>query len=258
MATIYPHFIFKENIKEVIPFYEDIFETKIKKDIFDAQANLIYSVIRNEENVILISEEEEWEESGNQLEFLLKVNSIEKAEEIYKKLAFEGKIITKFSRRYWAPAYAKVIDKFGVRWIIDVDRNEINTITIIPYLFFNGNSDKAIAFYEEVFNQNAISTRLSEWGTTNKEERDLIAHSVISKDDFELHISDYLREEEYRIGKQHRLFASVDKLEELIYLCKKLSQKANIRLVLEECERFLFYAILTDEFNVIWEVAVKK
>lgn len=259
MITIYPHFIFRSDAKDVIVFYENAFNVKAQDIIEDETGKIIFSRIKIAESEIFISEDlVDGEVSGKQLEFFLKIKSMKEANAIYRKLSVGGDVIVAFHPQYWSPGYAKFIDKFGVRWQINVDYNEVNHVAIYPYLYFKDMTNKAIPIYEDLFNQNAISTAFSEIEKFDSKCSNLIAHAIIRKDNWEINMSDFISDEKYLTYKHHRIFIEVENAEEGAVFCKKLSYKAEIKLVLEKISEFWLYAIVIDQFNIIWEIGMKR
>ena len=126
-----------------------------------------------------------------------------------------------------------------------------------PYIFFNGNCETALKFYEKHLG-GKIEAMLNHEGTpaaaqTPPEWRKKILHAVLRVGDQLLMASD-APPNEYQKPQGFSLSLNVDKPAEAERLFRALSEKGTIRLPIDKtfwAERF---GMLVDQFGIPWMV----
>lgn len=125
---------FKGNAKEALAFYEQALEGKSKGVMTYAEmpadenyplddetkALIMNAELEVDGSIIMVSDITKDMESefvqGNQMTAIIDIDSVDKVKRYYDKLSVGGIVVIALEATFWSPAYAYVIDKFGVGW----------------------------------------------------------------------------------------------------------------------------------------------
>lgn len=126
---------------------------------------------------------------------------------------------------------------------------------IIPYLFFKGNCEEAMNFYEECFDGELTLLRASEttaFDDLPDEKRNQVMHAYLSVGEVILEASDVLNETVVDQGNMIRLNYEADNVENLNKVFGKLSQGGQIQAEIRKEFWGGYYSSLVDKFGFLW------
>lgn len=63
--------------------------------------------------------------TGNNFAISIKTDSRGEADRLFSKLSEEGKITMPMEETFWGSYYGNVTDRFGIKWKVNVDLNEV-------------------------------------------------------------------------------------------------------------------------------------
>ena len=133
---------FSGNAKEALDFYGQVFHSKGREITHygDAPAEEGQEIPENVKNMIMHSvieidgmdvsladhpkEMGDNIEIGNNISLVLNPDDVDDAKRIFTSLKDGGKVKLDLQETFWADAYGQLIDKFGVSWMINVQKQE--------------------------------------------------------------------------------------------------------------------------------------
>lgn len=131
-----PYFHFDGNCREAMEFYGQLFGAKpeimtigespakeqFPKELYD---QVLHSHLQNGDFMLMASDMCGMGEltPGNSVDINLNCSSEEEINHLYKKLSEEGKILQELQEQFWGALFAMVTDRFGVRWMLSLDKN---------------------------------------------------------------------------------------------------------------------------------------
>ncbi|SDL97598.1 VOC family protein [Sediminibacillus halophilus] len=131
MQMIIPH-ITVENCKEALTFYQQIFGGEIKNtqladeiEMFKGhEGKYIHAELHvDDRNVFyFVDVFGEAPAKGSQIELSLALESEDEIQHVYQALADEGQVTMELQDTFWNARYAKVIDKYGIHWELNVPK----------------------------------------------------------------------------------------------------------------------------------------
>lgn len=127
--------------------------------------------------------------------------------------------------------------------------------TMIPYLFFDGNCEEAMMFYEKCFDGKLTLNRASEAPESAhlpEEKKTQIMHASLAVGKVILEASDVLNDMEVSHGNSIRLNYDLDNLEELNKVFNRLSQGGTVESEVKKEFWGGYYGTLTDKFGFRW------
>ncbi|MBK6265154.1 VOC family protein [Marivirga sp. S37H4] len=130
-----PYFHFDGTCREAMTFYQQLFGGDLQlmainespmKDQFpkDIQEQILHGSLENGDFRIMASDMCGMGElkQGNSVQINLNCSSEEEINELYKKLPEGGKVVDELNEQFWGALFAMVIDRFGVRWMLSLDK----------------------------------------------------------------------------------------------------------------------------------------
>lgn len=133
--TINPYLSFPGNSKEVISYYEEVFQTKADimtydelpdGELLDRDPAMDGKVMHSEMDIagsmVMISDdpyEKEVKRANVSLGIFL--SDEKEIREYYEKLAEEGEIIMPLEKTFWTDLFGIVVDKYDVEWLFNLE-----------------------------------------------------------------------------------------------------------------------------------------
>ncbi len=132
MLGISPYIAFKGNCREAIEFYKSALGAEVlfmqsvgESPMSDlgAAENIMHATIRVGDSTIMMCDDPRPDSvtGGGNISLAIGLNDPERAKNIYGKLAEGGAVVMPLEKTYWAEAFGMVLDKFGVKWMINCE-----------------------------------------------------------------------------------------------------------------------------------------
>ena len=133
MSELTPYLFFEGTCEEALRFYETCLDGKIEDlsrfgdspmDVLEDQKNLIiHSQLSFPGGKVFASDimdgtAQSWQDQNVHL--CLSCDSFKQAGNIFKQLSEGGKVTMKFEKQFWGDVFGSLIDKYGIRWMLDV------------------------------------------------------------------------------------------------------------------------------------------
>ena len=122
---------FKGNCQEALKYYQSIFGGSIinRQDYSDGKIDipenyrnkLQHAELKGDQFHIMAydASPDTPVTDGTNIQMSVDLENKEKAQNIYDKLAHQGKIQTELQKTSWGAHYARVTDQFGINWMIN-------------------------------------------------------------------------------------------------------------------------------------------
>jgi len=130
------------------------------------------------------------------------------------------------------------------------------SVELNAYLFFPGNAEQAIAFYQQVFGGQVSITRLGDVDpTATAEQKNLVLNALLAGGDITLRASD---REDTSVDPQTRIELSLIGTDEerLRALFDGLANGGTVRTVLAKQFWGDIYGAVTDKYGIGWQVNI--
>lgn len=132
MLGINPYITFKGNCREAIEFYrsalgaEVLFVHTVGESPMPEMGppdNIMHCTIRVDGSVIMMSDDPRPEApmTSGSLSLAIGLDDPLRAQTLFDNLAEGGTVIMPVQKTYWAEAFGMLIDRFGVRWMINCE-----------------------------------------------------------------------------------------------------------------------------------------
>lgn len=124
---------FDGNCEEAINFYKDTLKAKITMLMRFSEApgdmgvdkadndKIMHAVLEFDGNSFMASDSLMEVKQGNNFHLSLNVSDEDKAQELFQKLAGQGKVIMPFDVVFWGGKFGMLQDRFGIQWMISND-----------------------------------------------------------------------------------------------------------------------------------------
>jgi PhnB protein len=132
MLGVNPYIAFRGNCRQAIEFYK----TALGADVLFTQtvgespmsnmgpaANIMHGTIKVGDSTIMMCDDTRPEaaDGGGNISLAIGLNDPERAGQLFGNLAEGGSVIMPLGKTYWAEAFGMVVDKFGVKWMVNCD-----------------------------------------------------------------------------------------------------------------------------------------
>jgi PhnB protein len=132
MLGVNPYIAFKGNCRQAIEFYK----TALGADVLFTQtvgespmsgmgpaANIMHCTIKVGNSTIMMCDDPrpEGAAGGGNISLAIGLNDPDRARQLFSNLADGGSVIMPLDKTYWAEAFGIVMDKFGVKWMVNCD-----------------------------------------------------------------------------------------------------------------------------------------
>lgn len=133
--AIQPYLHFSDNCKDAMTFYHSIFGGDLEmmhvsesseKERFpeEVQDQILHASLHNGDFRLMASDMcgQEVLKQGNSLQLSLDCRKEEEIKRLYQQLPEGGRVISDLQEEFWGGLFAMVIDKFGVRWMLSLNK----------------------------------------------------------------------------------------------------------------------------------------
>ena len=132
MVQVNPYIAFKGNCRDAIEFYKSALDAQVlfsqtvgesaMPDIGPAE-NIMHSTIKVGDSTIMMCDDPRPDAAtdGGNISLAIGLKDLERAKQIFANLATDGSVIMALEKTYWAEAFGMVMDKFGIKWMINCD-----------------------------------------------------------------------------------------------------------------------------------------
>ncbi len=132
MLALNPYITFKGNCRQAIEFYQTALgaEVLFTQTVGDSPMpnmgpaeNIMHCTIQIGESKVMLSDDPRPESpaGGGNISLAIGLNDPKQAEHLFAQLENEGSVIMQLQKTYWAEAFGMVIDKFGVKWMVNCE-----------------------------------------------------------------------------------------------------------------------------------------
>jgi len=135
MATLNPYLLFEGNAAEAMKFYQSCFGGELKIMTVrdspmaaslpkEAQTSVMHALLETAKIRIMASDMLKGNSlhRGNDTGLMLLCESEAEIRDIFAKLSAGGTVTTPVKKEFWGALYADLIDKFGVRWMLNFEK----------------------------------------------------------------------------------------------------------------------------------------
>lgn len=133
MATrISPYLLFPGTCREALSFYAEIFDGKVElftaggsgMDLPEAMHDRItHGEVKTDAFTIMACDElgqEKRLEGSNAVSLSVHPESVDEGRRIIDALAAGGEVLMKYEKQFWGDTFGMAIDKYGMRWMVNV------------------------------------------------------------------------------------------------------------------------------------------
>jgi PhnB protein len=132
MLGVNPYITFKGNCREAIEFYKSALDAEVlftqtvgespMSDMGPAE-NIMHCTIKVGQSTIMMSDDPRPDAAsgGGNISLAIGLNDPARAKQVFDRLGSGGTTIMPLEKTYWAEAFGMLIDKFGVRWMVNCD-----------------------------------------------------------------------------------------------------------------------------------------
>ncbi|MDN5343669.1 MAG: PhnB protein [Oceanotoga sp.] len=110
-----------KNSVEAVNLYIKAFDAELGYNVKNEDGTFLHAeIIKDQKHIISISESNDWNKSGENMQFCLNFGkeNKDKLMRAYEILKIDGNIIFPLGPCDWNEMMADLIDKFGIRWYI--------------------------------------------------------------------------------------------------------------------------------------------
>jgi PhnB protein len=135
--AIQPYLHFDDNCRDAMQFYQSLFGGELEimpisespaKDQFPEELHnqILHASLSNGDFNLMASDMcgQGDLNQGNSVQLSLNCSSEEEINNLYKKLSDGGQILQELKEEFWGALFAMIVDKFGVRWMLSLEKSE--------------------------------------------------------------------------------------------------------------------------------------
>jgi PhnB protein len=139
MTTLNPYIYFNGNCREAMIFYQQCLGGQLNMQTVAGSAledkcpvamqrKIIHATLLSGAVFIMGSDmcNAAGVAPGNTIAISLNCSSEQEINTLYQRFAEDGKVIDPLKTQFWGGMFGLVEDKFGVRWMFNYDKNELN------------------------------------------------------------------------------------------------------------------------------------
>jgi PhnB protein len=132
MLGVNPYITFNGNCREAIELYKTALDAQVlftqtlgesPMSHLGPAENIMHSTIKVGNSTIMMADDlsPDGKAGTGNISLAIGLNDPERAKQVFEKLAKDGSVIMALEKTYWAEAFGMLIDKFGVKWMINCD-----------------------------------------------------------------------------------------------------------------------------------------
>ncbi|MFN7923734.1 MAG: glyoxalase/bleomycin resistance/extradiol dioxygenase family protein [Bryobacteraceae bacterium] len=130
--TVSPYIAFQGNCKDAIEFYKSALDAQVlfmqkvgsspMPEMGPAE-NIMHCTLQAGDSTIMMCDDPRPGSvtAGGNISLAIGLDDPERARAVFANLAEAGTVIMPLERTYWAEAFGMVIDKFGIKWMINCE-----------------------------------------------------------------------------------------------------------------------------------------
>lgn len=130
----------------------------------------------------------------------------------------------------------------------------------VPYLYFNGNAEEAIALYQKALKAKEPEImRFKDQPSPDlpAELENRVMHAEVAAEGVSIYISDSMGEE-IQVGNNVQINLNCDSEEEVRWLFDTLVEGGKVEMDMQDTFWGAFYGSVTDKFGVTWSFNFQK
>lgn len=130
----------------------------------------------------------------------------------------------------------------------------------VPYLYFNGNAEEAIALYQKALKAKEPEImRFKDQPSPDlpAELENRVMHAEVAAEGVSIYISDSMGEE-IQVGNNVQINLNCDSEEEVRWLFDTLVEEGKVEMDMQDTFWGAFYGSVTDRFGVTWSFNFQK
>jgi len=131
----------------------------------------------------------------------------------------------------------------------------------VPYLYFDGNAEEAIALYQKALKtKDPQIMRFKDQPSPDlpAEYEDKVMHAELIADGIVIYVSDAVGSYKVQIGDNVQINLNCDSEEQVNWIFKTLSEGGKVGMELQDTFWGAYYGSLTDRFGVTWSLNFQK
>jgi len=132
MLGVSPYIAFKGNCRQAIEFYKSALNAEVlftqtvgesPMSNMGPAENIMHCTIKVGDSTIMLCDDPRPEAAagGGNISLAIGLNDPERAKQLFGNLAKSGSVLMPLEKTYWAEAFGMVIDKFGVKWMVNCE-----------------------------------------------------------------------------------------------------------------------------------------
>jgi len=132
MLGVSPYIAFKGNCRGAIEFYKNALDAEVlfTQTVGESPGsgmgpaeNIMHCTIKVGGSTIMMCDDPrpDAEAGAGNISLAIGLNDPERAKQIFANLSKDGAVVMPLEKTYWAEAFGMVIDKFGVKWMVNCD-----------------------------------------------------------------------------------------------------------------------------------------
>lgn len=131
MLSVNPYIAFKGNCREAIQFYKTALDAQVlfsetfgesPMSAMGPRDNIMHSTLKIGESEVMMCDDPRPESSaGGNISMAIGLDDPAKARQLFDNLSQGGSVIMPLEKTFWAEAFGVVIDKFGIKWMINCE-----------------------------------------------------------------------------------------------------------------------------------------
>lgn len=132
---------------------------------------------------------------------------------------------------------------------------------VVPYLYFNGNAEEAIALYKVALRTKEPQImRYKDQPSPDmpKEMEEKILHCELAYEGGAFYVSDAMGEHSVAVGDSVQINLNCDSEEEINWIFSHLAEGGHVRMPLEDTFWGALFGSVTDKVGVTWSVNYQK
>ena len=132
MLNVNPYIAFQGNCREAIELYKSALDGEVMFTQTVAESpmpntgpagNIMHCTMKVGNSTVMMCDDPNpnGASAGGNISLAIGLNDAERARQIFGELAKGGAIVMPIEKTYWAEAFGVVVDRFGVKWIVNCD-----------------------------------------------------------------------------------------------------------------------------------------
>lgn len=132
MLAVNPYIAFKGNCRQAIEFYKDALGAEVLFTQTYGESpmasmgpadNIMHCTIKAGGSTIMMCDDPRPDSvpAGGNISLAIGLSDAERAGQVFENLSREGSVIMPLQKTYWALAFGMLVDKFGIKWMVNCE-----------------------------------------------------------------------------------------------------------------------------------------